>query len=215
MEMAEAGYLYGSVDKGEKLTTLKSGDKPFIYFTSIQYLRYNGAQANLPLFSDIDWDLIIIDEAHEGTQTELSDTVMKSLVKDGHTKILELSGTPFNLLDQFEPEQVYTWDYVMEQQAKLKWDLENPEQPNPYEQLPKVQCILLRINIRKNLPMKISPSISANFSEVDDKGELVYKADVRRFLDNITNPDSETNYPFSTREYRDELRHTLWMMPGS
>ena len=139
MEMAEAGYLYGSVDKGEKLTTLKSGDKPFIYFTSIQYLRYNGAQANLPLFSDIDWDLIIIDEAHEGTQTELSDTVMKSLVKDGHTKILELSGTPFNLLDQFEPEQVYTWDYVMEQQAKLKWDLEDPEQPNPYEQLPEVQ----------------------------------------------------------------------------
>ena len=138
MEMAEAGYLYRSVDKGEKLTTLKCGDKPFIYFTSIQYLRYNGAQANLPLFSDIDWDLIIIDEAHEGTQTELSDTVMKSLVKDGHTKILELSGTPFNLLDQFEPEQVYTWDYVMEQQAKLKWDLENPEQPNPYEQLPEV-----------------------------------------------------------------------------
>ena len=83
------------------------------------------------MFSDIDWDLIIIDEAHEGTQTEFSDTVMKSLAKDGHTKILELSGTPFNLLDQFEPEQVYTWDYVMEQQAKLKWDLENPEQPNP------------------------------------------------------------------------------------
>ena len=25
---------------------------------------------------------------------------------------------------------------------------------------------------------------------------------------------SETNYPFSTREYRDELRHTLWIMPG-
>ena len=110
MEMAEAGYLYGSVDKGEKLTTLKSCDKPFIYFTSIQYLRYNGAQATLHQFSDIDWDLIIIDEAHEGTQTEFSDTVMKSLVKDGHTKILELSGTPFNLLDQFEPEQVYTWD---------------------------------------------------------------------------------------------------------
>ena len=33
-------------------------------------------------------------------------------------------------------------------------------------------------------------------------------------MDNITNPDNETNYPFSTREYRDELRHTLWLMPG-
>ena len=214
MEMAEAGYLYGSVDKGEKLTTLKSGDNPFIYFASIQYLRYNGAQANLPLFSDVDWDLIIIDEAHEGTQTELSDTVMKSLVKEGHTKILELSGTPFNLLDQFAPEQVYTWDYVMEQQAKLKWDLENPKLPNPYEQLPEVQMYTFEMKHKEKF---IDENKAFNFREffrVDDEGELVYKADVRRFLDNITNPDNETNYPFSTREYRDELRHTLWLMPG-
>ena len=214
MEMAEAGYLYGSVDKGEKLTTLKSGDNPFIYFASIQYLRYNGAQANLPLFSDVDWDLIIIDEAHEGTQTELSDTVMKSLVKEGYTKILELSGTPFNLLDQFAPEQVYTWDYVMEQQAKLKWDLENPKLPNPYEQLPEVQMYTFEMKHKEKF---IDENKAFNFREffrVDDEGELVYKADVRRFLDNITNPDNETNYPFSTREYRDELRHTLWLMPG-
>ena len=214
MEMAEAGYLYGSVDKGEKLTTLKSGDNPFIYFASIQYLRYNGAQANLPLFSDVDWDLIIIDEAHEGTQTELSDTVMKSLVKEGYTKILELSGTPFNLLDQFAPEQVYTWDYVMEQQAKLKWDLENPKLPNPYEQLPEVQMYTFEMKYKEKFTDENKAFNFREFFRVDDKGELVYKADVRRFLDNITNPNSDTNYPFSTREYRDELRHTLWIMPG-
>lgn len=214
MEMAEAGYLYGSVDKGEKLTTLKSGDNPFIYFASIQYLRYNSAQANLPLFSDVDWDLIIIDEAHEGTQTELSDTVMKSLVKEGYTKILELSGTPFNLLDQFAPEQVYTWDYVMEQQAKLKWDLENPELPNPYEQLPEVQMYTFEMKYKEKFTDENKAFNFREFFIVDDKGELVYKADVRRFLDNITNPNSDTNYPFSTREYRDELRHTLWIMPG-
>lgn len=214
MEMAEAGYLYGSVDKGEKLTTLKSGDDPFIYFTSIQYLRYNGAQTNLPLFSDVEWDLIIIDEAHEGTQTELSDTVMKSLVKEARTKILELSGTPFNLLDQFAPEQVYTWDYVMEQQAKLKWNLENPELPNPYEQLPEVQMYTFEMKHKEKFTDENKAFNFREFFRVDDKGELVYKADVRRFLDNITNPNSDTNYPFSTREYRDELRHTLWIMPG-
>lgn len=214
MEMSEAGYLYGSVDKGEKLTTLKSGDKPFIYFVSIQYLRYNGAQANLPLFSDVDWDLIIIDEAHEGTQTELSDIVMKSLVKEGHTKILELSGTPFNLLDQFAPEQVYTWDYVMEQQAKLKWDLENPELPNPYEQLPEVKMYTFEMKHKEKFTDENKAFNFREFFRVDDEGELVYKDDVRRFLDNITNPNSDTNYPFSTREYRDELRHTLWIMPG-
>lgn len=214
MDMANAGYLYGSVDEGEKLSTLKKGDNPFIYFASIQLLRYKGAQTNLPEFTDIDWDLIIIDEAHEGTQTELSDTVMKALVKEGHTKILELSGTPFNLLDQFAPEQVYTWDYVMEQQAKLKWDLENPDQPNPYEQLPEVLMYTFEMKHKEKFTDENKAFNFREFFRVDDKGELVYKADVRRFLDNITNPDSETNYPFSTKEYREELRHTLWLMPG-
>ena len=214
MDMANAGYLYGSVDEGEKLSTLKKGDNPFIYFASIQLLRYKGAQTNLPEFTDIDWDLIIIDEAHEGTQTELSDTVMKALVKEGHTKILELSGTPFNLLDQFAPEQVYTWDYVMEQQAKLKWDLENPDLPNPYEQLPEVLMYTFEMKHKEKFTDENKAFNFREFFRVDDKGELVYKADVRRFLDNITNPNSDTKYPFSTREYRDELRHTLWLMPG-
>lgn len=40
------------------------------------------------------------------------------------------------------------------------------------------------------------------------------KKEVNAFLDNITNKDSKTNYPFSTPEYRNELRHTLWIMPG-
>lgn len=214
MDLAEDGYLYGSVDRGEKLSTLKIGDSPFIYFASIQLLRYKGTQTNLPEFTDIDWDLIIIDEAHEGTQTDLSDAVLKALVKEGHTKILELSGTPFNLLDQFAPEQVYTWDYVMEQQAKLKWDLENPDQPNPYEQLPEVLMYTFEMKYKEKFTDENKAFNFREFFRVDDKDELVYKSDVRRFLDNITNPNSDTNYPFSTREYRDELRHTLWIMPG-
>ena len=213
MDLAEDGYLYGSVDRGEKLSTLKIGDSPFIYFASI-LLRYKGAQTNLPEFADIDWDLIIIDEAHEGTQTDLSDTVLKALVKEEHTKILELSGTPFNILDQFDPEQVYTWDYVMEQQAKLKWDLEKPDQPNPYEQLPEVLMYTFDMKQREKFTDENKSFNFREFFRVDDKNELVYKAEVKQFLDNITNPDSETNYPFSTKEYREELRHTLWLMPG-
>lgn len=214
MDLAEDGYLYGSVDRGEKLSTLKIGDSPFIYFASIQLLRYKGAQTNLPEFADIDWDLIIIDEAHEGTQTDLSDTVLKALVKEEHTKILELSGTPFNILDQFDPEQVYTWDYVMEQQAKLKWELEKPDQPNPYEQLPEVLMYTFDMKQREKFTDENKAFNFREFFKFDDRGELVYKDDVKRFLDNITNPDSETNYPFSTKEYREELRHTLWLMPG-
>ena len=55
---------------------------------------------------DLNWDLIIVDEAHEGTQTELGDHVIKQLRK-ADTKVLALSGTPFNLLDKFGEDNVY------------------------------------------------------------------------------------------------------------
>lgn len=176
-------------------------------------LRYNGGQTNLKDFADVDWDLIIIDEAHEGTQTELSDTVMKELVKE-HTKILELSGTPFNLLDQFDEEQVYTWDYVMEQQAKKKWELERPSEPNPYETLPKVSMYTFEMKHKERFSDESKSFNFREFFRVAENGKLVYKQEVRQFLDNITHPDSRTNYPFSTKSYREELRHTLWLMPG-
>lgn len=213
LKMDEAGYEYGSANKGAHITLLKKGDKPFIYFASIQLLRYNNGETNLKDFSDVDWDLIIIDEAHEGTQTELSDIVLKQLIKE-NTKVLELSGTPFNLLDQFDEDQVYTWDYTMEQQAKTKWKYEHPDEPNPYDSLPKMLMYTFEM---KNKAKFMDESKSFNFREffrTDENEQLVYKKEVNAFLDNITNKDSKTNYPFSTPEYRNELRHTLWIMPG-
>lgn len=213
MRMNDAGYDFGSINKGEKLETLKRSDKPFIYFASIQLLRYNNGQTNLQDFSDVDWDLIIIDEAHEGTQTELSNKVLQGLVKH-NTKILELSGTPFNILSQFDEEQVYTWDYVMEQTAKKKWELEHPDKPNPYESLPKVLMYTFEMRNKEKFTDESKAFNFREFFHVDDNGNFVHKEDVRRFLDNITNPAGKTNYPFSTKEYREELRHTLWIMPG-
>ena len=213
MRMNDSGYDFGSINKGEKLETLKRSDKPFIYFASIQLLRYNNGQANLRDFSDVDWDLIIIDEAHEGTQTELSNKVLQGLVKH-NTKILELSGTPFNILSQFDEEQVYTWDYVMEQTAKKKWELEHPDKPNPYESLPKVLMYTFEMRNKEKFTDESKAFNFREFFRVDDNGNFAHKEDVRRFLDNITNPAGRTNYPFSTKEYREELRHTLWIMPG-
>jgi len=213
MRMNDAGYDFGSINKGEKLETLKRSDKPFIYFASIQLLRYNNGQTNLQDFSDVDWDLIIIDEAHEGTQTELSNKVLQGLVKH-NTKILELSGTPFNILSQFDEEQVYTWDYVMEQTAKKKWELEHPDKPNPYESLPKVLMYTFEMRNKEKFTDESKAFNFREFFHVNDNGNFVHKEDVRRFLDNITNPAGKTNYPFSTKEYREELRHTLWIMPG-
>ena len=212
MMMNQEGYEYGSVTQGSSLESLKKGKKPFVYFASIQLLRHNNAQTNLSQFAEVDWDLILIDEAHEGTQTQLSELVMEQLVKD-KTKVLELSGTPFNLLDKFEEDQVYTWDYTMEQTAKLKWSLEKPNEPNPYEKLPKVSMYTFEMKNKKFLDERKSFNFR-EFFRTDDSGCLVHKQEVRAFLDNITNPDNRTNYPFSTKAYREELRHTLWLLPG-
>lgn len=212
MNLGQEGYVYGSDTQGESLEKLKTGNQPFVFFASIQKLRYGQGQVNLGEFAEVDWDFVIIDEAHEGTQTELSAKVLDTLVgKD--TKLLELSGTPFNILHDFEEDQVYTWDYTMEQEAKLKWDLTNPDKANPYEKLPKVNMFTFEMKQKGFM----DESKSFNFREffkIDDNGELVYKDQVKNFLDNITNYDDSTQYPFSTKAFREELRHTLWLLPG-
>lgn len=214
MKMGEAGYRYGSVDKGEKLEKLKSGDTPFIYFASIQYLRHSGGKTNLKNFADIDWDFIVIDEAHEGTQTELNGHVMKEIRKES-TKVLELSGTPFNLLNKYEDEQIYTWDYTMEQEAKLRFSLENPDQPNPYGALPRVNMFTFQMEKQEGY---LDDRGSFNFREffrVDENNQFVHQSDISAFLDNISGrKNKDTNYPFAQEKFRQSLRHTLWLLPG-
>lgn len=218
MNMSAEGYEWGSKTSGKRLPELLNLNKPFIYFASIQDLRGSemiagkAGDKNRDLFNT-NWDLVIIDEAHEGTQTELAENVLRAVVKE-KTKILELSGTPFNLLDQYEDDNVYTWDYVMEQQAKQRWENEHPGEPNPYESLPKVSMYTFEMN---NKEAYSDSSRSFNFKEFFKVGEdlkFVHESDVDAFLNEITKPDLKTNYPFSTPEYREELRHTLWLLPG-
>lgn len=120
------------------LTAYQNSGKAFVYFASMQDLR--GSQRadgkfdkNNAVF-DMDWDLVIYDEAHEGTQTQRGQKVQSLLEaeKNGKTpKVLQLSGTPYNLMQKYE-NNVYTWDYVMEQKRKREWDTLHPGDHNPY-----------------------------------------------------------------------------------
>lgn len=220
--LAKDGYRCSSRDKGETLEVLAKGNKPFIYFASIQDLRgseiFGGkVSAKNELIAEINWDLVIIDEAHEGTQTELAQKVIAG-IKKKDTKFLELSGTPFNLLDKYEKEQVYTWDYVMEQKAKKYWAENYPEKANPYEGLPKVNMFTFDISEdfkRVNFQDIYDKSFNFNeFFRTNDTGNFVYENDVIKFLDNITTQNEKTKYPFSTEQFRNQLRHTLWIMPS-
>ena len=134
------------------LSELVNSGVPFTYFASMQDLRGSirvGGKFNKNNFVfDTAWDLVIVDEAHEGTQTPLGDSVIKALRKDG-TKLLLLSGTPYNIIDGFD-KNIYSWTYVDEQKAKAKWEIEHPNEKNPYAELPQMN--ILTFDLSENMP---------------------------------------------------------------
>ena len=234
----DSAYTYDEKIDLENDLKIKRLDKDgayFLYFASIQDLRGSKRvggkfNKNNAVF-DLNWDLIIVDEAHEGTQTELGDHVIKQLRK-ASTKVLALSGTPFNLLDKFGEDNVYTWDYVMEQKKKAEWDAEHYGDHNPYADLPKMH--IYTYDLGEKLKKYVSDEYDTkafNFREFFRvwsrgphgkreipqgavEGNFVHEADVRSFLDLMAKEDKDSIYPFSTDAYRNMFRHTLWMVPG-
>ena len=215
-------FAYGSKNNGESHESLERRAKVdglhYVYFASMQDLR--GSELVGGNFDKNDevfatpWDLVIVDEAHEGTQTDLGKAVMAELVKED-TKVLRLSGTPFNLLDDFKENEIYTWDYVMEQRAKLEWDKTRFGDPNPYAALPAMN--IYTYDLGRLLKEFVDEDVAFNFREffrVDKDGGFVHERDVSAFLNLLTKEDKESCYPFASEEYRNVFRHTLWMVPG-
>lgn len=219
----------------------------YAFFVSMQYIRLSelvnsktqaknaGAGnttsvSNEKLKADIlktDWDLIIIDEAHEGTLTSLGKGVIQDFLKKEKTKMLYLSGTPFNLYEDFNGDEIYTWDYIAEQTAKHNWSLEHPNEKNPYAELPKMN--IFTYDITKNIDNILDQTGVFSFPEffrtwtgnpkADNasmpegaKGRFVHEPEVSEFLDLLCKKDAENNFPFSTNEYRQMFRHTLWVV---
>ena len=215
-------FAYGSKNNGESHESLERRAKAdglhYVYFASMQDLRGSelvggNFDKNNEVFAT-PWDLIIVDEAHEGTQTELGKAVMAELVKDD-TKVLRLSGTPFNLLDDFKENEIYTWDYVMEQRAKHDWDKNHFGDPNPYAALPAMN--IYTYDLGRLLKEFVDEDVAFNFREffrVDKDGSFIHERDVSAFLNLLTKEDKESCYPFASKEYRNVFRHTLWMVPG-
>ena len=215
-------FAYGSKNNGESYSSLErraeSHGLHYVYFASMQDLRGSelvggNFDKNNEVFAT-DWDLIIVDEAHEGTQTELGKAVMGELVKE-QTKVLRLSGTPFNLLDDFKEDEIYTWDYVMEQRAKVSWDELHFGDPNPYASLPTLN--IYTYDLGRLLHEFVDEDVAFNFREffrVNESGGFCHEKDVLAFLNLLTKEDKASLYPYANEEYRNIFRHTLWMVPG-
>lgn len=216
------GFAYGSKNNGDSHASLetraKQGKCRYVYFASMQDLRGSelvggNFDKNNEVFAAA-WNCIIVDEAHEGTQTELGKAVMQELTK-ADTKILRLSGTPFNLLEDFKEDEIYTWDYVMEQRAKASWDLIHFGDPNPYASLPTMH--IYTYDLGRLLQEFADEDAAFNFREffrVNEAGNFIHEKDVTAFLNLVSKEDKESCYPFANEEYRNIFRHTLWMLPG-
>lgn len=234
----DKSYKYGSKNRGERIETLIRSNDKFVYFASIQDLRgsseVGGTFQKNELVFNTQWDFVVIDEAHEGTKTNRGERTIEGVIKinDNHpTKLLELSGTPFNLLSDYEEKEIYTWDYVMEQSAKREWEVNHDGDYNPYEDLPQMNILTYDLNKQFGNYIDVGDK-SFNFreffrtwtgiTETDrkempegvKKGDFVHESDVRKFLDLLVLDNNTTNYPYSKEKYRDYFRHSLWMIPG-
>ena len=231
-------YIYGSKATGYTVDKLLSSGKNFIYFASIQDLRGSsevGGKFNKNnIIFDTVWDCVIVDEAHEGTTTALGEDTVKAVFKDGSgTKLLALSGTPFNILTDYDENSIYTWDYIMEQECKSEWDKLHFGDHNPYDELPELRIYTYSLgNVLHNSNYITFEDKAFNFHEFfrtftgdfskdyadmpegAEVGDFVHEADVWSFLNLMTKEDEHSQYPYSNTEYRSLFKHSLWMVPG-
>lgn len=191
-----------------------------IFFVSLQDLKgsvyFGGQHKKYKWIRDLDWDALIVDEAHEGVDTSKTDTAFDQ-IKRKFT--LHLSGTPFKALamNKFEEKQIYNWTYADEQEAKANW---NKEERNPYEDLPRLNMYSYQLSpmieqqVRRGLELDDGENVDYAFDlneffKTKNDGKFEHEADVKKFLDALTHNEK---YPFSTPELREELKHTFWLL---
>lgn len=193
--------------------------KPLITFLSLQDLKgskfFGGNYDKLRWVADLEWDLLIIDEAHEGIDTGRTDAAF-DVIKRKHT--LHLSGTPFKALanQKFPKEAIYNWTYLDEQKIK-QIEIEEGES-GEHTDMPDLRLFTYRIS--QMITNQVNEGIeieNENFDYAFDLNEFfrakdkkfIRENEVKEFLINLT---TNKKYPFSTPELRDELKHTFWFV---
>lgn len=205
----------------EEFNRIEEFGKKQITFLSLQDLKgakvFGGSFNKLQWVADLEWDLLVIDEAHEAVDTDKTDRAFEN-IKRKFT--LHLSGTPFKALAEgkFSSEQIYNWTYLDEQKVKQS-ELENGQESGDHTDMPDLRLFNYKISditakqIEEGIDVNgenIPPVFEFNdFLATNSKGEFKREADIWRFLNTLTENEG---YPFSTPELRDELKHTFWFV---
>ncbi len=192
-----------------------------IAFESLQSLKgsvyHGGKYDKLDWIHELKFDLLIVDESHEGVDTRKTDWAFENITKK-HT--LYLSGTPFKAIanEDFGADQVFNWSYADEQAAKEQYYLAGVS--NPYERLPRMSMFtyqlsaMIRDELEKGCMITEDETVDYTFDlneffKTNSKGEFIHLSEIKKFLNTLT---VNEKYPFSTPELRNELCHTLWIL---
>lgn len=194
---------------------------PGIYFSSMQgILADDRAEATRrDWIYATDWDLVVFDEEHYGTRSELAESV-KSRLHSRANRWLFLSGTPFQarLSGEFSDEQTFTWSYEDEQRAKRAWEGGS----NPYSMLPDISFHTYEfgskvLDVSKLYSDDEQFRMAKMFAARD--GAFENPGMVGDFLDLLAGQSDRarpaTTSPWhSKRIDRSMLDHSLWMLPS-
>lgn len=227
----ESGYFFvseteslkgkkGVVSRAEYTRLIDDDPRGCIEFVSLQDMKgaiaFGGKHDKLQEVADMHWDILIIDEAHEGVDTYKTDVAFNQVNRDF---TLHLSGTPFKALanDKFPESAIYNWTYADEQKRKRDFQSKDGE-ANPYADLPQLNMFTYQMSeiVKDELNQGIEINGETEEYAFDlntffetNNGKFVYNSSVDKFLDALT---TQPKFPFSTEELRNELKHTFWIL---
>lgn len=198
------------------------GDNRIAEFVSLQDLKgsqyFGGEFDKLKHIADYEWDMLVIDEAHEGVETTKTDVAFDQITRD---YTLHLSGTPFKALasGRFNQDQIFNWTYQDERDALQAWD--DGTVDNPYASLPRLNMLTYQVSRMITDQLALGVAVDEDEGNIDyafdlgqffatkDNGFFEHEAEVIKFLDCLA---TNEKYPFSTPELRDEIRHSFWLL---
>lgn len=193
---------------------------------------------NISVFADkikpianMNWDLLVIDEAHYGTRAK---NTKKILEKIKYEKKLELSGTPFKILDdaEYHNDEIYNWTYQQEQKAKYGWN--GPKEQNPYKDLPDMHIYTFdgardlindfvdtQFNI--NVLFKTKVQRDTNKKPIYSSAEFINIDSVKRLIDFMCGEQFDLIEDKDIKEYDvvlpyfqemiDKNKKSIWFLP--
>ena len=192
-----------------------------ICFVSLQDLKgaisFGGNIEKLEWVAGTNWDLLVVDEAHEGVDTSKTDWAFSRIMRKF---TLHMSGTPFKAIanSKFSAVQIYNWSYADEQEKKENWDYDKGS--NPYGVLPRLNMFTFQLSAMIEEKLLEGQTIGETtydfafdlnefFSVEEGKTTFKHEKDVKKWLERLTKNEK---YPFSTPALRKELKHTFWLL---